>query len=59
MDVQCREALRKLQQDCPKVAEWAARLLDGEYTPGEVRALVPSLIEMAKRNTASIVSAPC
>lgn len=50
MDVQCREALRKLQQDCPKVAEWAARLLDGEYTPGEVRALVPSLIDMAKEH---------
>lgn len=50
MDVQCREALRKLQQECPKVAEWATRLLNGEYTPGEVRSLVPSLIEMAKEH---------
>lgn len=50
MDVQCREALRTLQRDCPKVAEWTVRLLDGEYTPGEVRALVPSLIEMAKEH---------
>lgn len=50
MDVQCREALRTLQRDCPKVAELAARLLDGEYTAGEIRSMVPSLIDMAKEH---------
>lgn len=50
MDVQCREALRALQQHCPKVAEWAARLLDGEYSAGEIRSILPSLIDMAKEH---------
>ena len=50
MDVQCREAMRALQQHCPKVAEWAARMLDGEYSAGEIKSMVPGLIDMAKEH---------
>ena len=57
MDVQCREALRTLMQHCPEVADWATRLLDGDYSVNDAKTVGRWMVREAQRHSVECLKA--